>query len=42
MVFLINGIPVLAIECKNPKKDEAIALGIDQIRRYHTETWELY
>ena len=35
IVFLINGIPVLVIECKNASKDEAIALGIDQIRRYH-------
>ena len=35
VVFLINGIPVLVIECKNASKDEAIALGIDQIRRYH-------
>jgi type I restriction enzyme R subunit len=38
VVFLINGIPILVIECKNASKDEAIALGIDQIRRYHTET----
>ncbi len=38
VVFLINGIPVLVIECKNANKDEAIALGIDQIRRYHRET----
>lgn len=41
VVFLINGIPVLVIECKNASKDEAIALGIDQIRRYHRETPEL-
>jgi type I restriction enzyme R subunit len=41
VVFLINGIPVLVIECKNASKDEAIALGIDQIRRYHTETPEV-
>jgi type I restriction enzyme R subunit len=41
VVFLINGIPVLAIECKNATKDEAIALGIDQIRRYHAETPEV-
>jgi type I restriction enzyme R subunit len=26
IVFLINGIPVLVIECKNATKDEAIAL----------------
>jgi type I restriction enzyme, R subunit len=41
VVFLINGIPVLVIECKNAGKDEAIALGIDQIRRYHVETPEV-
>src|SRR5688500_7809797 len=32
VVFLINGIPVLVIECKNATKDEAIALGVDQVR----------
>ncbi len=41
-MFLINGIPVLVIECKNANKDEAIALGVDQIRRYHRETPELF
>jgi len=38
LVFLINGVPVLVIECKNANKEEAIALGVDQIRRYHVET----
>ncbi|MFH0728432.1 MAG: HsdR family type I site-specific deoxyribonuclease [Pseudomonadota bacterium] len=42
VVFLINGIPVLVIECKNANKDEAIALAVDQIRRYHRETPELF
>lgn len=42
VVFCINGIPVLVIECKNANKDEAIALGVDQIRRYHRETPELF
>ncbi|MDX8404554.1 MAG: HsdR family type I site-specific deoxyribonuclease, partial [Mariprofundus sp.] len=41
VVFLINGIPVLVIECKNANKNEAIALGVDQIRRYHEETPEV-
>ncbi|MDQ3541345.1 MAG: HsdR family type I site-specific deoxyribonuclease, partial [Chloroflexota bacterium] len=41
VVFLINGIPVLVIECKNASKAEAIALGVDQIRRYHFETPEV-
>ena len=42
VVFLINGIPVLVIECKNASKGEAIALGVDQIRRYHSEAPELF
>lgn len=42
VVFLINGMPVLMVECKNADKDEGIALGIDQIRRYHVETPELF
>ena len=42
VVFLINGIPVLVVECKNADKDEGVALGIDQIRRYHVETPELF
>jgi len=41
VVFLINGIPVLVVECKNATKNEAIALGVDQIRRYHVETPEV-
>jgi type I restriction enzyme, R subunit len=41
VVFLINGIPVLVIECKNASKDEAIALAVDQLRRYHVETPEV-
>lgn len=41
VVFLINGIPVLIIECKNATKDEAIAIGIQQLRRYHEETPEM-
>lgn len=42
VVFLINGIPVVVVECKNASKEEGIALGIDQIRRYHTETPEYF
>lgn len=42
VVFLINGIPILVVECKNANKDEAIAIGIDQIRRYHEETPEVF
>ena len=32
---------IAVVECKNATKDEAIALGVDQIRRYHAETPEL-
>lgn len=42
VVFLINGIPILVIECKNASKEEGIALGIDQVRRYHIETPEYF
>jgi type I restriction enzyme R subunit len=42
VVFLINGIPIVVIECKNANKDEAIALAVDQIRRYHRETPEFF
>jgi type I restriction enzyme R subunit len=41
VVFLVNGIPVAVVECKNATKDEAIAVGIDQLRRYHSETPEM-
>jgi len=41
VVFLINGIPVVVVECKSATKDEALAIGIDQIRRYHKETPEM-
>lgn len=42
VVLLINGIPILVIECKNASKEEGIALGVDQIRRYHRETPEYF
>src|SRR5690606_37341407 len=41
VVFLINGIPVLVIECKNANKDEAIAIAVDQLRRYHEQAPEV-
>jgi type I restriction enzyme, R subunit len=41
IVFFINGIPVIVIECKNATQDEALSIGIDQIRRYHQETPEM-
>jgi type I restriction enzyme R subunit len=41
IVFLINGIPVIDLECKNLTTAEGIDKAIDQIRRYHNETPEL-
>ncbi len=37
IVFAVNGVPVLVVECKAAKKTDGIALAIDQIRRYHRE-----
>jgi len=41
LVFLINGIPVLALECKNLVAKEGIDNALEQIRRYHRESPEL-
>lgn len=41
IVFLINGIPVVDLECKNLITDEGIDKALDQIRRYHRESPEL-
>ena len=42
VVFLINGIPVAIVETKNANKPDGLALGVDQIRRYHDETPEMF
>ncbi len=42
VVFLINGIPVAVVETKDTNKRDGLALGIDQIRRYHCETPEMF
>ena len=42
VVFLINGIPVAIVETKNTGKPDGLALGVDQIRRYHSETPEMF
>ena len=41
VMFLINGVPVILVETKSAQKQEGIAEGIDQIRRYHDETPEM-
>jgi type I restriction enzyme R subunit len=42
VVFLINGIPVALAELKNAGKSDGLSLGVDQIRRYHRETPEMF
>ena len=42
VVFLINGIPVATVEAKNAGKPDGLALGVEQIRRYHSETPEMF
>ena len=42
VVFLINGIPVAIVETKNAGKPDGLALGVEQIRRYHSETPEMF
>lgn len=41
VVFLVNGIPVAITEAKAAEKRDALAIAIDQLRRYHRETPEL-
>ncbi|MXV84162.1 HsdR family type I site-specific deoxyribonuclease [Candidatus Poribacteria bacterium] len=42
VVFLINGIPVAIVEAKNASKPDGLALGVEQIRHYHSETPEMF
>ena len=42
VVFLINGIPVAVVETKSANKRDGLAEGVDQIRRYHNETPEMF
>ncbi len=42
VVFLINGIPVAVVETKSANKRDGLAEGVDQIRRYHHETPEMF
>ncbi len=41
-VFLINGIPVAVVETKSAGKADGLAMGVEQIRRYHEETPEMF
>ena len=42
VVFLINGIPVAIAETKSANKPNGLEDGVDQIRRYHRETPDLF
>ena len=42
VVFLINGIPVAIVETKSANKRDGLAEGVEQIRRYHAETPEMF
>lgn len=42
VVFLINGIPVALAETKDAAKQDGLSVGVDQIRRYHRETPEMF
>ncbi|MEK0085795.1 type I restriction endonuclease subunit R [Benzoatithermus flavus] len=41
VVFLVNGVPVVIVEHKNPNDGDAIERAIKQLRRYELETSEL-
>ena len=42
VVFLINGIPVAVVETKSAAKQDGLEIGVEQIRRYHRETPEMF
>ncbi|MEM1988710.1 MAG: type I restriction endonuclease subunit R [Candidatus Woesearchaeota archaeon] len=41
IVFFINGIPLIFVECKAPYKEEGISEAFYQVKRYHEEAHEL-
>lgn len=41
MMFVVNGVPVVIVEHKNPKDGDGIERAIKQLRRYELETPEL-
>lgn len=42
VVFLVNGIPITVVETKSAHKRDGLSQGVDQIRRYHRETPEMF
>lgn len=37
LVLLVNGIPLVVVECKSPSSNEPMAQAIDQLRRYSNQ-----
>ena len=42
VLFLINGIPVAVVETKSANRRDGLEEGVEQIRRYHRETPEMF
>jgi type I restriction enzyme, R subunit len=41
VLFCVNGVPIVLVECKAAHKKDAIDEGLGQVRRYHRETPEI-
>lgn len=41
VLFLVNGVPLALVETKGAGKEDAIEIGLRQVRRYHRETPEM-
>ena len=37
IVLLVNGIPLVVVECKSPKESDGLALAVDQLRSYSNQ-----
>ena len=37
LVLLVNGIPLVVVECKSPSVPEPLAEAVDQLRRYSNQ-----
>lgn len=37
LVLLVNGVPLVVVECKSPSTAEPLAEGVDQLRRYSNQ-----
>lgn len=37
IVLLVNGIPLVVVECKSPKESDGLAMAVDQLRSYSNQ-----